>query len=69
MLLAPLLGIVALAAAVLAAPADRITPKTFAVPERTAWRPLDCRSVPVTCQGGSGARPRLPAALVRSGAL
>src|SRR5262249_28322784 len=48
MLLAPLLGIVALATSALAAPADQITPKTFAVPERTAWRPLDCRSVPVT---------------------
>src|SRR5262245_5333820 len=46
MLAATLLGMLSLAASALAAPADQITPKTFPVPGPTAWRPLDCRSVP-----------------------
>jgi outer membrane protein assembly factor BamB len=41
MLLAALVGMLALAA-----PGERITPRTFPVPEPTAWRPRGCRSVP-----------------------
>src|SRR5262249_39228533 len=74
MLFAPLLGLLALAVSALAAPADQITPKTFAVPERTAWRPLDCRSVPGTDRvllprtgRGAVAPPRLPPRARRSG--
>ncbi len=47
MLVPTILGLLALAASALASPADQITPKTFPVPGPTAWRPLDCRSVPV----------------------
>src|SRR5262245_32232497 len=46
MLAATLLGMLSLAASALAAPADQITPQTFPLPGPTAWRPLDCRSVP-----------------------
>jgi outer membrane protein assembly factor BamB len=46
MLVATLVGMLALVTSVWAAPPDQITPRTLPVPGRTAWRPLDCRSVP-----------------------
>src|SRR5262245_1312093 len=46
MLLAPLVGMLVLAASALAAPEDQITPRPMPVPGRTEWRPRDCRSVP-----------------------
>jgi len=46
MLVATLVGILALTASALAAPADQITPRQLPAPGRTAWRPRDCRSVP-----------------------
>jgi outer membrane protein assembly factor BamB len=46
MLLAPVVGMLVLAASALAAPEDQITPRPMPVPGRTEWRPRDCRSVP-----------------------
>ncbi len=45
-MLVAILLVLILTAPALAAPADRITPRTLPVPEPTAWRPLGCRSVP-----------------------
>ena len=47
MLIAPLLALMLTTAPPLT-PADRITPRTLPAPERTAWRPEGCRSVPFT---------------------
>jgi outer membrane protein assembly factor BamB len=46
-MLAALLLVIVLVAPALAVPAGQITPRTLPVPERTAWRPTGCRSVPV----------------------
>src|SRR5262245_7849348 len=46
MFFATLIGMLGLAASALAAPSDQITPRPLPVPGRTAWRPMDCRSVP-----------------------
>jgi hypothetical protein len=46
MLIATLLALLAMVGSAPAAPADEVTPRTLPVPERTAWRPLECRSVP-----------------------
>ena len=45
-MLAATLLVFALTASAPATPADRITPRTLPEPERTAWRPHGCRSVP-----------------------
>lgn len=47
MLIAPLLALTLTTAPPLT-PADRITPRMLPAPERTAWRPDGCRSVPFT---------------------